>query len=486
MEAKVQSSTYRLMGIGLLMEAGFVFLGLPGISLPTRLGIQIALFGAYLAALREVARKPLPERSLKFALGLAALFRVTLLFAPPFYSDDLYRYLWDGHVQVTGHLNPFLYAPASKPLAPLRDYFFPRINHPEIPTIYPPVAQLFFAVVVLIHKSVPLLKGALALSDLALIWVLLRLLTRVGLPRGQVLIYAWSPLGVAEVAGNGHIDALAILFLIAGIHAIILERPALSTLALGLSAGSKLLPLLTFPVLLRRVRPRVWAAVPLLVVAATYVPYAGAGAALFAGLREYAERWQHNDSLFTPILRCVERLQPTSILKEGIARLHAVLDYPVWMEPFYHYAYPVYLTRLLCFGTLLALACVLAWRRIEPIRGVFLLLAAVLLLSPTVYPWYLLWIVPFLAIFPNRAWILLTGLVSLSYLDPLPVTSASVGRSWIRAIEYLPFFTLLLYDAVVSHRRGRGVTLFDLLQATPGRPAAGEQKERAGISPPSG
>ena len=467
----------------LLMEAGFLVLALPGLALPARLAAQLALFAVYLFVLRGLSRKPLEEGQLRAGLVLAVLFRLTLLFVAPFYSDDLYRYLWDGRVQVAGGINPYLHAPASEAVAPLRDGLFPRINHPDIPTLYPPVAQFLFALVAWIGPSVPALKGAMVICDLLLMALLVRILGRVGLPGGQILIYAWNPLVIAEVAGNGHVDVLAVLLLIAGIHLIIGERSALSTIVLGLAAGAKFLPILAFPVLARRIRA--WLLpVPFLVLAVVYLPYASAGAALFRGLKEYAERWQHNDSLFSLLLGAMEFLNPTPVLKAGIAWMHGALGYPAWVEILYTYAYPVYLARIAAFLLAAALSGMLAWKRADPVRGTFILLGAVLLLSPTAHPWYFLWVAPFLALRPSRAWILLTGLVPLSYLDPGPVAGGEGEMAWVRWAEYLPFFALLLSDAITSYRRRDPVTLFELRQFPPGLRGDWPRKGRAGSSPP--
>jgi hypothetical protein len=313
-------------------------------------------------------------------------------------------------------------------------------------------------------QSVLAIKGAMVICDLLLVAVLLRLLRRVGIPAGQILIYAWNPLVVSEVAGNGHVDVLAVLFLITGIHLIIVERSLLSTIALGLAAGAKLLPILAFPILARRLRARFWFA-SFVVLALFCLPYASAGAALFRGLGEYAARWRHNDSLFSLLLRTLELLDPT---------------------PLYTLAYPVTLARILAFLLALLLAGMLAWKRADPIRGSFLLLAGVLLLSPTVHPWYLLWIAPFLALRPSRAWILLTGLVPLSYLNPGPITAERGGNGWASWAEYLPFFALLLCDAVASWRRKDPVTLFGLRQFPPGLAGTWPVREHAGIAPSQG
>ncbi len=469
----------RPLPAGLLLEAGFVLLAHPALALPARVAVQILLFAIFLAFLRGLARAGLGPQQARAALLLACLFRLTLLFAAPFYSGDLYRYLWDGRVQVSGRINPYLHEPEAEELAPLRDETFPRINHPDVPTVYPPVAQFLFVLVALAGPSAASMKGAMVICDLLLILVLRRALRRVGLPEGQVLIYAWNPLVIAEVAGNGHVDILGVLLLIAGIHLIIDERSLLSTLALGLSAGAKFLPILAFPPLLRRLSPRTWI-VPFLVLATAYLPYAPAGAALFRGLKEYAGRWQHNDSLFSLLLAALELLDPTPALKEGIARLNQALGYPGWVEVLYTYAYPVYLARLLAFLLAVFLAAALAWKKADPIRGAFVMVGAILLLSPTAHPWYFLWIAPFLAFRPSRAWILLTGLLPLSYLDPGPMVGGTSGNPWVRWAEYVPFFALLLADAVVSYRRRDPVTLFGLRQFPPGLRGSWPEKERAG------
>src|SRR6185436_17469522 len=123
---------HRLIALGLLMEIGYLAIGLPATPLAVRVAIQSILFVLYLAAIREACRRSLPRNAVLLLLGLGVLFRITLLFQAPFYSGDLYRYLWDGHVQVAGQLNPYRYAPADPILAPLHDDIQPLVNHPDI------------------------------------------------------------------------------------------------------------------------------------------------------------------------------------------------------------------------------------------------------------------------------------------------------------------------------------------------------------------
>ncbi|HEV8376069.1 MAG TPA: glycosyltransferase 87 family protein [Candidatus Polarisedimenticolia bacterium] len=470
------------MALGLFMEAGYLLLGHPRTSLGIRVAVMGILSAAYMLALREGCTGRPGRGTTKTILVFAILFRLSLLFIPPYFSDDLYRYLWDGRVQVEGGINPYRYAPADVALRPLADDALARVNHPEIPTVYPPFAQCFFAGVAALGGSAILLKTFLVLADLGLILLLLVMTRRGGLTEGRILIYAWCPLVVSEVAGNGHVDALAIFLLLVGIQLIIVARPGLSTLVLGLAAGVKLVPVLAFPPLARGVPRRFWA-VPFVVVSVSYLPYLGAGKALVGGLREYAERWQHNDSLFRVLLGLLEAIRPTEPLKRLIAWLQTRLDAPALIDLLYRYAYPVYLARLLVALLLVALSFWIARRGVAPISGAFLVLSSGLLLSPTVHPWYVLWLVPFLVFIPSRGWILFTGLVSLSYLDPGPVGAAGHGMDWVRWAEYLPLFALLVVDGLRA-RQGRPSTLFDLPVWTGSLPPmaaslAGETETRA-------
>jgi len=149
-------------------------------------------------------------------LGLifAALFRISILFSPPYLSDDVYRYVWDGRVQSAG-INPYRYIPADESLAKLRDdKIYPNINRREYArTIYPPVAEGVFLLITRISESVTWMKAAMVGFEAITVWALIQLLVSFGFARQRVLIYAWHPLVVWEFAGSGHLDAMVIAFI---------------------------------------------------------------------------------------------------------------------------------------------------------------------------------------------------------------------------------------------------------------------------------
>ena len=131
-----------------------------------------------------------PARAAAIVGGFAVLFRLLLLDTAPSLSDDIYRYLWDARVQAAGG-NPYAHAPDAAPLEGLRDEDWSRINHPELVTVYPPVAQWFFLAAHLVWPGVTGLKAALVLCDLLLIAVLWRLLRVRGQRPERALLYAW-------------------------------------------------------------------------------------------------------------------------------------------------------------------------------------------------------------------------------------------------------------------------------------------------------
>jgi len=128
----------------MVFAAGFATLHDPVGAYPV-LMLLVAVGGAgwLLGASRADRANP---GALRFVLALALIARLLAVLPAVPLSDDLYRYLWDGRVANAG-IDPFAYPPSAPELAALRDdRVWPNVNHPEVPTIYPPVAQLAFRV----------------------------------------------------------------------------------------------------------------------------------------------------------------------------------------------------------------------------------------------------------------------------------------------------------------------------------------------------
>ncbi|MGA7793812.1 MAG: hypothetical protein WCA19_12300, partial [Candidatus Acidiferrales bacterium] len=202
------------------------------------------------------------NRAVLWLVLLGALaFRLTLFPQLPSLSTDLYRYRWDGHVQNEGW-NPYAVAPTDPRLAPLRDPGWYVMPVPEIPTMYPPLAQLVFRATWRLFPdtagagstwSTPIIgfKLPFLLADLAVAALLAGWIRSTGGRNYQVAIYAWNPLVVVEFASSGHNDALAIAGVVATLM-IIRRAPAMSTLTLTAGALAKAFPATLLPLALFR------------------------------------------------------------------------------------------------------------------------------------------------------------------------------------------------------------------------------------------
>ncbi|HET9940362.1 MAG TPA: glycosyltransferase 87 family protein [Candidatus Eisenbacteria bacterium] len=361
---------------------------------------------AYLLAAYRALRAPAgaaSKRALGWILGMALLARLLLIPAAPTLSEDAYRYLWDGSLTRDG-INPFVHAPSDPALAERRNDLFARLNHADVPTIYPPAAQLFFGAVASVRATPAALKAAYLPIEIAAWIALLALLRRRGLAPERILLFAWNPLVLVESYGSGHVDLLAAAALVVAIALLEAGRRVPAGVAWAIAALSKYTPLLLGPTLVRK---RAWALLlsAALTMALLTLPFLGAGRTLFLGLGAYTAHWEFNGPLF-PLFRAV--------LGSGDA------------------------ARLL-LAALLVVAVTAISIRARTVSGAALAcLTAYLIASPTVFPWYLVPLAALLPLHPDAGLLAATGLVALTYL-PLPhfrATGEWTLPSWIPWIEY--------------------------------------------------
>ena len=343
----------------------------------------------YLLAVRRVRRGA--STPLAVVLGVAATLRLILLFLPPYLSDDIFRYLWDGRVQGAG-INPYLYIPNDPALAGLRDAaVWPHINRGDYaPTIYPPAAQALFFLITRLARSVVGMKAAWVTFEGVTAWALVALLDGAGLSRARLLIFAWCPLGVWEIAGSGHLDAAMTAFVALALLAQARGRDGLAGAALALATLVKFFPLVIAPALWRRGdgrAPVCFAAV----AAGLYLPYLGAGSKVFGFLGGYS----HEEGLSSGA---------------GFWLVHLVSRATGWVAPPLAY---VALTGLVL--GVVALVLVLSRDPGKAIPGALALAAvAMIALSPN-HPWYFVWLTPFLCFRPAPVLLWLVAAAPLLY-----------------------------------------------------------------------
>ena len=451
-----------LLTAGGVLAAVFAWLRVSGDLGEDVPGMWLALLPALVAwgcAAWLVLRSPCAAPgTAAIVAGFAVLFRLLLLDTPPSLSDDIYRYLWDARVQAAGE-NPYARAPDDESLAPLRDDDWGRINHPELVTIYPPVAQWFFRGAHAAWPGATGLKAALVLCDLLLVAVLWKLLALRGQSPRRVLLYAWHPLPVIEIAGNGHVDVLGVTLMMLGLLFLASGRRHGAALALTAAILAKVVPVLCLAAFWRSWappdsrgwrrwldprprRPLVW--VPL-GAAGAWLAYFDAGGAMWSGLRTFAVKWRHNDSLYGLVYSLLADPEPGWEWDDGALMA----------------------ARWMCLA---ALAAATAWAAIgwrDPVRAVAASMGALLLLSPVVHPWYLLWILAFLPLHPAPPWMAFSWLAFLGYEALMPYRGTGTWQSseWVTWVEYGPVY-LLLGWCLVRWATGR-------CAAVPGETASG-------------
>lgn len=415
------------------------------ILLPVHGVLILIMAGAWWTVRRSTAP------TLRLALGAALIFRVVAAFGEPALSDDVYRYVWDGRVQVQG-VHPYRHAPDDPTLVELREIDWESINHKEVHTIYPPLSQMLFAALTIVGAGVRGFKLAAGLLDFGVVLALAYLLRALSLPRDRVILYAWNPLAILETAGSGHVEPAGVALVVLAAAWTVADRPFLSAAGLAGSVHIKLLPIVLVPGQLRRWPVRA-TLVFLAVVVALALPYALTGPAVGGGLFDYAGRWQRNGFFFPAILRAFETMDLTPWLKETIASLQSrwgegALPWD-WL---YRHVWPPYLARATAATLAVAwIAAVALRRRLDAARESLLVLGGVLLLSPTLHPWYVLWILPFAAALCSRGWLLLAALVPLAYLGG----DGDVPR-WARGVEFIPAVSLMAWDTFRSRLSRRG------------------------------
>lgn len=375
--------------------------------------VSLLTFGVYAYFFRQAEALPVGRM-----IFWAVLFRGCGLFGVPLFEDDFYRYLWDG----------YRFAEAGTPYGIAPEYFFTdpnipiifqrildHINYPEIPTIYGPSTEYIFLLGYLLNPGDVLSLQLIFIGfDLLLIALLLSLA-----PARLVLLYAWCPLVIKEIAFTAHPDGFGVCLLIAAI--VLQQRKRLSSAAicLALSVGAKVFALLLVPFILARASLRHWL-IFIAVLAILYVPFWLQGGTDMIALATFAREWEFNAALF------------------GV--------FTVWLSSF--------TAKLILGFTFLSFWTwyYLRYRRLsleniprgDWIYGLFLLIA------PTINAWYLIWLLPFAVIYPS--WWAWTASVAifLSYITGLNLNDFSLQPFeqpiWVRPLEFGLIFMALCYD----------------------------------------
>jgi len=462
---------------GIIIAASFIAL----VPLPTLRGSYTPVFltfffiasGAYIFAILRLKRDCL---SLKYIFGFGIIFRFILLFSMPTLSDDIYRYIWDGHLLNSG-VNPYAFPVNAPLLDPLANSLRSLVNHNWMASPYLPASQLVFAIVeAIIPQSMLAFQVAAAFFDLLTGWFVLDILRLLGLPRKNVLVYLWNPLVIIEFSHSAHVDALMICFMMLAFWFLVKESQQKkggslgSVIALSAATLTKFLPILLIPIFIWRwdwKRQMIFAAV-LFVALGVFIPGAGLGlfgpldgTGVFGALRIYIQGWNYNSGIYHWL-----EVWLSGYATPGAVPVDLVGKTPIYMAKA--------ITTILLAITVL-LTGWLAWRiqksdqqnihdqNLALIRLSLLPLGAYLLLAATIHPWYVTLIIPFLPfLIPKDAqspniklflwpWVYFSIVVTLSYLTYLNPDNFR-ETTWVRLLEYIPLYGLLGWAFIQSKK----------------------------------
>lgn len=402
------------VGAQALVFAGLSHAATRGANATMLLSLLGLSFLPYLGVL--LSTKWAADRRLAPGFVLTVGFGALFLFAPPVFSDDLYRFLWEGRLWLEG-ANPFGLSPNDPSLEPLRDQVWANVNNKPLATIYPPLAQAWFVLAALLGGEVWTIKALALVAHLAMVSAAVRVSDD---PR-IVWVLGLNPLLLTESALNGHFDALAGTALLLGAWWLGRSEWLRAVAATVAAVGLKVVGLVLVPLFVRRPKALLAVSVgsglmlvPLTVTRSLGDPSSGAG--------EFARRWRGNESLF------------------------AMVD---WLAGFAFEPERAALVARGIVGLLLvALTLLLVVRRVPPLAAGRALVWAVLLLSPQVHPWYLLWLLPFEAVAGGRAGFVWSAVVWVAYL---PLDRWAAERVWdlplwAHLLEYGVVFSALALD----------------------------------------
>ena len=446
-------------------------------------------------------------RGLLFIIAcIAVSLRAIALFTNPILEIDYYRYLWDGKVSSSG-VSPYLYAPSQVLKAnpteassmqtrgdiallesmSLRSEanrtILRRVHFGQYTTAYPPVSQKVFELAVCwlpesasVWTHLAWLRLILIAFDLATIGIVILLLKKLNMHLGWVVAYAWNPLVVKEIANSGHLDSVAVFFMVAavytvvswfvrnknsqsGTNSILQWRLFASAACLGLGVGAKLFPIVLFPAIfitiakVRWVKALLFASVFALTTAVVMWPIVqhslSENPERKDGISSFLSKWQMNDVIFSGIYYNVKpdrkhnnptvSTTPWFVVtpNESRVRIH---DWVTKMTGSRNPAFAISrMVTMTAFMIFYVWQIVVLYRDKSSLRLERLtwILAVFLFLQPTVNPWYWVWVAPLACFSRNRAWLIVSGLLLIYYV-----------RFWFKANASTQEFAGTTYTAV--------------------------------------
>ncbi|KAB2847657.1 MAG: DUF2029 domain-containing protein, partial [Hyphomicrobiaceae bacterium] len=293
--------------------------------------------------------------------------------------------------------------------------------------------------------SLPAWRLVLLASDAATLWLILSLLAQAGRSPLWSALYWWHPVLLKEIYNSAHMEVVILPFVLLSLLFALRRRPLLATASLGLAVGAKVWPAVLLPLILRPWLGRMRILLLALAIfgglcALWLIPIVLGGFDETSGFVAYVERWKSNSALF-PALETIAQ-KALALLSLDPDRAGVAM-------------------RLAIAGGVGLFALILSrheFRDTDDLMGrVALVAAALVLLSPAQFPWYGLWLVPFLAFRPWWGFVLLAVTVPLYYTAFYFSSSGQphIFKNGVVWIIWAPVWILLAVEAILKRQRPR-------------------------------
>jgi alpha-1,6-mannosyltransferase len=319
--------------------------------------------------------------------------RVAAMYVEPLLEDDHFRYLWDGFIAATTG-RPFAYAPShffqSATVPTAMQEVLSGINNPHIPTIYGPLLQAVFALCYFVAPAeLWPLKCVLLIAEIVILLVLLR----AGVSARWLMLWVLHPLVVKESAITAHPDILLGAMLFAAVMCWRSARDSSAAAWASAAVAIKVSAVVALPLFWINREGRFSVRGFLTTLAALCVFYgplwlltSGAEA---RALVVFGEQWTFNPLLFRAV---------SAIVADSVARSLVVVIFVVaWFCFVVRWIISLRNTRRV------GLAAEVSTDSRFTAPPIVAIIVTLLVLSPTINPWYWLWVLPL------ALWLLIAG-----------------------------------------------------------------------------
>jgi len=289
-------------------------------------------------------------------------------------------------------------------------------------------------------------KIILLMVEVALAFILLKLIKHFSLSEYRLVILICNPLIIIETYHSAHFDIIALTFFWLGILTFYKHR---DRLALGAWISALLIKFVPIIMALPFLIKKLWRKLFFILIAyvAIIVTFILTHTIPMSDIFSDVKQPSFNGAIFKSITLILDIFNlPAGEL--GRLHLHTHTEIFYLDNEFYYKVLAAIVFVIIIFDQFRKLKSTADYRSINYIQASFIITGSFLLLTTTLYPWYVIVIIPFLIFIPNWSWLIFTFLIQLSYfvLQNYALYGVWKESTWVLLVEYIPFYLLLVFE----------------------------------------